>query len=89
MTLNEAAKEAITVQDACNLSGVVHAFSRIMSEVLWPEAHQLGKGTDWVNQHPISVMFSSKIASLTGSEVDSSFGEAYAKCSEMAEKENA
>lgn len=77
MTLQEAAKEAIVVQDACNLSGVVHKFSQILTEVLWPEARKQEKGTDWVNRHPISIMFTDKIASLScrGSLVD--FSKAY------------
>ena len=86
MTLQEAANEAIVVQDACNLSGVVHKFSSILTEVLWKEAHEKGYGTDWVNRHPISVMFSSKIASLTHSEMDDGvFSKAYKECKEMAE----
>lgn len=85
MTLQEAAQEAIVVQDACNLSGVVHSFSRILTEVLWPEARKQEKGTDWVNRHPISIMFSSKIASLTHSETDSEFSYAYDRCKQMAE----
>jgi len=59
--------DAIQVQDACNLSGVVHKFSRIMTKI-WEEARKdenKGYGTEWVNKHPIAVMYAEKIAHLT------------------------
>ncbi len=71
----ELAKEALAVQDACNLSGVVHSFSRTMTrlrELLGPKA-----GTDEINHHPISVLWASKIESLTGSFGIESFTAAY------------
>jgi hypothetical protein len=55
---------AINVQDACNLSGVVHSFSRILSH-LWIYANEHGYGTYWVNLHPLSVLFANKITSLS------------------------
>lgn len=58
-------EDAITVQDACNLSGVVHSFSRVISKI-WVEARKEKKGTEWVNQHPISKMYSDKILHLAG-----------------------
>jgi len=62
-------QEALWVQDACNLSGVVHSFSTIMSKI---------KGsTEERNKHPIAVLFSSKIASLTGSDNGLEFSKAY------------
>lgn len=60
------ATEALLVQDACNLSGVAHGFSKAM-EQLWDVAREEGKGTDWVNTHPISVVWADKIQSLTTS----------------------
>jgi len=77
-------KRALQIQDACNLSGVVIAFRRVLSK-LWEEADRCpGRGTSWVNTHPISVLYSSKIASLTGSEHWDSFHEAYQKCQELS-----
>jgi len=72
--IRKLAKDAILVQDACNLSGVVHGFSRAMTALreALPEA-----GTDEINRHPISVLYSSKIASLTGSESMGDFSKAY------------
>ena len=70
---------AIDVQDACNLMGVVRAFSRII-----PRLFVSTRGTDERNRHPISVMFSSKIASLTGSESIDGFAVAYDACKEKS-----
>lgn len=57
-------EEAEMVQNACNLSGVVHSFSRGVS-TLWEVAREQGQGTDWVNTHPYCVLYASKIAHLT------------------------
>ena len=64
MTLGEAAQTALDVQDACNLSGVLASFKEIVHEVIWPEANKLGKGTEYVNTHPIVTLFLSKLCSL-------------------------
>ena len=63
MTYQKAGQAALDVQNAVNLSGVVRSFHEALSAV-WDEAHNLGKGTDWVNQHPISVLFADKIRDL-------------------------
>jgi len=80
-TLSQLAQDALNVQDACNLSGVVHGFSRAMTELreALPQA-----GTDEINNHPISVMWASKIASLTGADNVQVFAEAYAQVQKCA-----
>lgn len=83
MLTSEDYKQAIRVQDACNLSGVVHSWSKMISKI-WEEAHAGKKGTEWVNTHPINVMFASKIASLTGCETPETFSKAYAACQDRA-----
>lgn len=85
MNIHEAAKLAIDVQDACNLSGVVRSFAKI-TEVLWEEARSLKLGTKFVNEHPISVLFASKIASLTGCEQPMLFSQAYGVCKDLSEE---
>lgn len=67
MTYKELAQQSLDIQDACNLSGVVHALSRGM-EVLWAEAHRIEQGTEWVNKHPIVTLFLDKLASLNGTQ---------------------
>ncbi len=61
------AREAYGLQDACNLSGVVHAFSEILTE-LQRIAYERNEGTDWVNRHFISTVIADKIAQLTGTQ---------------------
>lgn len=77
-------QDALFVLDACNLSGVVHSFSRVISKV-WEEAHELGKGTDYVNTHPLCVLYAEKIYELTRARVQ--FDEAYGHCRKMAEED--
>ena len=69
-------KDAIMVQDACNLSGVVFAFAKAM-QLICDDCHCLNKDTDWKNHHPVAVLFASKIASLTHSEGGLEFSAAY------------
>lgn len=81
-TMKQAARLALDVQDACNLSGVVKTFATVL-DTLWTDAHERGKGTDWVNTHPVTVLFVNKLESLTHS--DDRFRHAYEWCKEQAE----
>lgn len=65
MTIQDAAKSAVLIQDACNLSGVVFEFARCM-QAICDEAQRLGKGTQWKNQHPIVTAFLLKLSDLNG-----------------------
>lgn len=69
MTMKDAARTALEVQDAVNLSGVVSSFFQV-TQVLWTEARKINAGTDYVNQHPICTLFIDKLASLNGSQTD-------------------
>lgn len=80
--LRDAAKSAIFVQDACNLSGVVHDFSRVMG-LLSAISDRLNKGTEWKNHHPIAVLYASKIGSLTGADGVHVFNKAYEACKKL------
>lgn len=83
--LAQAAHDADRVQDACNLSGVSRAFTDILNDVLWPAARELNKGTDWVNQHPVSVLFIDKMSSLARTQHNSGrVFQAYAACRKIA-----
>ena len=62
-------EDALMVQSACNLSGVVHSFGEILSRLV-KEAQKQGKGTDWINTHPICVLFAEQISHLTIGETD-------------------
>lgn len=63
-TIADLAREALDVQDACNLSGVVQRFARVMKDLrrLYP-----GLDTHMLNTHYICVLWSDKIAHLTNS----------------------
>lgn len=63
-TLADAARDALQVQDACNLSGVARAFVRAIDAL-----HAAGiRDTDERNRHPVAVLFAHKLASLAGVE---------------------
>jgi hypothetical protein len=86
-TMYDLVKNALQVQDAVNLSGIIHSFSRDISRlrILLELAYKEGGSptrfsTDLLNRHPICIMWSSKIADLTGSEVGLRFNRAYDWC---------
>jgi hypothetical protein len=62
------AEEALGVQNACNLSGVVHSFSTIITEVRTRLEAEGKGGTDAVNTHPVCILFADKVAHLTGTQ---------------------
>jgi len=66
--LQEAAQTALDIQQAVNLSGALHSLNEILSLVLWPEARRLGRGTEFVNTHPIVTLFLHKLMTLNQSE---------------------
>lgn len=59
-TLAELAREALAVQDACNLCAVAQGFARAMLDLA-----EHTSGTDERNCHPIAVVWADKIAHLT------------------------
>ena len=64
-TIGDLAREALDVQDACNLSGVVHSWSRSIKRLreLCPTA-----GTEQINKSPINKLWADKVAHLTGTQ---------------------
>jgi len=81
MTIKEAAQTALDVQSAVNLSGVLASFKEVVHEVIWPEAHRLGKGTEWVNSHPIVTLYLSKLTDLNYNQ---DFSHAYDAVKQLA-----
>lgn len=73
----------LDIQSACNLSGVVHSFSRIISKI-WNEANAHGKGTEWVNKHPICVLFAEQIIYLSTGQ-SSNNGNSYNKAHDFCD----
>jgi hypothetical protein len=85
-TLAQLAQEALDVQGACNLSGVVLGWGRAITE-LRRNLPQLG--TDEINRHPINRLWADKVAHLTGTQVISgesmaTFSKAYDVVCELA-----
>lgn len=90
MFKKEIYKEALLSQGACNASGLIHSLSKIMDD-LWKEATEQGKGTDYINRHPIMRLFLEQLCFLNGgsyveSELPefSSYHKATAICKERA-----
>ncbi len=81
--LKQAASDAILIQDACNLSGVVRSWSQHLT-TLWKVAQAEGHGTEWVNTHPINQLFSDKVAQLTQGTT-SGYSAAYEACRALAD----
>lgn len=72
-------KDAILVQDACNLVGVLGSFHEA---ALW--LLREGRDTDAVCNHPAMKLFADKVAHLTGMQTDvlPQFSRAYDYCKE-------
>ena len=78
---------ALDSQTACNLSGIVHAFSAVLSKI-WKEARREGSGTLGVNEHPISRLYAEQIAHLSGAGLTSDtdgYSKAYKICQERSQ----
>lgn len=61
--------DAILVQDACNISGVVHSFVRVLELTESELAHRKGGDVLELNRHPLMVMYASKVLSLSKGEL--------------------
>jgi len=77
-------QEAIVAQTACNLSGVVRAFSRMLDKI-WQDAREQGRGTGYVNEHPICKLFADKIADLAKVRSFEEYSKAYQQCRELVD----
>ena len=58
-------REAQQIQNACNLSGLIISWARAM-ETIRVEAQAANKGTEWINTHPVNVLFAEQAYHLTG-----------------------
>jgi hypothetical protein len=76
---------AINVQNACNLSGVILSFSEAM-EKIGEEARHKERGTSWKNKHPIAILFACVVANLTTGDLINTayYAEAYRICHKKA-----
>lgn len=84
--LRKICQNALDVQCACNLSGVVHSFSNDVTK-LWDICRAVtGQGTDWVNTHPVCVLYADKIVSLSSGGVTTgdNYSNAWSHCWDVA-----
>lgn len=65
--------DAIEIQDACNLSGVVFSFARVMQRI----CNSTAGDTSVRNHHAIARLYADKIMQLTGGRA---FSEAFDEC---------
>jgi hypothetical protein len=65
MLSTELWQEALDVQNACNLGGLIQSLPRVVAAVQ-EEAHELGEGTAYVNTHPIVQLWLDKLCDLAG-----------------------
>lgn len=84
--IRQAYRDALDVQMACNLSGVVHSLSRLMPTIRL-DAERRGNGsTEAINRHPIVQAFLSKLISLTGGEFEPD-ADVWTTCEQRAQQE--
>ena len=76
-TIKELAQEAIDVQSGCNLTGIAYSFAEALKDLRVIARAEGWESTDKLNRHPICVLWSSKIASLTYSDSSTEFSQAY------------
>jgi len=77
-----AAKAALTVQDACNLCGILYTWRELASTLM-----KALSTTNAVNEHPAMQLFASKVHNLTGmglSDLDA-FSKAYEVCKRLSD----
>jgi hypothetical protein len=84
--IRQAAEEALAVQDAVNLSGIVHSWSRRLSRLHEKSEAWAKMGTDERNKHPINMLWADKVASLTGTQALglTRVMDAYGECKRLA-----
>lgn len=80
-TMADLAKEALWIQCGCNLSGLVFGWARSMKR--FNELNP-GIGTDERNRHPVHVLWSDKLASLTGAQYGANYSDCLAACEALA-----
>jgi hypothetical protein len=74
-------REALYSQKASNLGALVHGFSRVITQ-LQAQARVQGKGTDWINGHPVCVLFADQLRALSG--YGPTYVEAFTECETKA-----
>lgn len=86
-TTQELAKEAMQVQDACNILGISKSYAAAMQE-LWERLRE-GKqpvGLQDLQSHPIAVLWGFKLWDMHDPNSRSTYGDAYAECQRLTQE---
>lgn len=75
----EHMQAAINAGNAVNLGAVVHRF-KAWIDYAQKESHVNGLGTEWVNNHPISILFTQALGNINHANSTEIFSEAYESC---------
>jgi hypothetical protein len=85
--MKQLARNALSAQSACNLSGIVISFATDI-QTLRQLLEADGKGsTDDINKHPMCILYSTQIAFLTGTSPLGCEADTWQKANEWAENE--
>ena len=81
-------RDAIAVQSACSLSGIVNSLNAVLPKI-WNEARSKNQGTDYVAHHPIVLMYTTQIlylsfGALLPVEALNTYDKAYTHCREQS-----
>ena len=77
-------QSALDSQSACNASGLIASLAKLTPEI-WDEARSKNQGTDYVNTHPIIVLYLTQLINLAGFGCmpnDTIYNKAYDFCME-------
>lgn len=67
-TMKQLCEEALWVQDACNLSGVVMGFGRMMNDLCDHIPKEVNR-REWLRKHPLMVLWIDKILDMVGRDI--------------------
>lgn len=81
-----ACKNSLDVQDACNISGVLHSFLEDLAAV---RAHPGNSGTDWIRRHPVVVLYVDKLFDMVGRPEYTDYAHAHDYCRDVLDQANA
>lgn len=79
-SMKDLCEMALNVQNAVNLVAIVKSYDRALEDL-----RDLGIDRSELASHPVSVLFASKIASLTNSEDTATFSKAYNEAMDIVE----
>jgi hypothetical protein len=85
MLTKEDYQDAVVAQSACNLSGIARSLNGVLTRI-WNEARDKGQGTDYVNQHPIVVLYVAQMLLLSTGQLMAytNYSAACQRCTELA-----